>query len=471
MSISNILTLAAVSLVIGRFRRGRSLAVLASSAMVIYWLQPQDADIVTLVYWIPTATIVLVSLFWAVTSLPDKRSFQENWPAALVLSAVLLLVDLNRYFGFEQVFTVKTPRPILIAAVIVVVFLLSVLLLRFRQLKKLYWISGLAGIILVFLVMKTPNLPGSGVELLLDKAGRPLETGSNIAFSWLGFSYVAFRLMHTIRDRQAGRLPALNLAEYASYVLFFPSFTAGPIDRSERFVKELREPLVMDDEGWLFAGQRLAVGMLVKFVFADMLAILSISDRLVRDVISPGWLWLFLYAYSFRILCDFSGYTHIAIGLGRLMGFRLPENFNWPYLKSNLTQFWNAWHITLTQWFRAYFFNPASRWMRSKRWPVPLIILVMQLSTMTLIGLWHGITWNYALWGLWHGIGLFIQNRWSEFASSRLRWIFSDGRKQRILDIFNIFLTFNYVTLGWVFFTLSEPAIAWLAILRLFNLA
>ena len=124
-----------------------------------------------------------------------------------------------------------------------------------------------------------------------------------------------------------------------------------------------------------------------------------------------------MYAYAFRIFLDFSGYTDIAIALGRLLGVRLPENFAAPYLKPNIALFWNSWHMSLTQWFRAYVFNPLARRLRSATAQIPdwLACLVTQLVTMLLIGLWHGITWSFALWGLWHGIGLFVHNRWSAF--------------------------------------------------------
>ena len=121
--------------------------------------------------------------------------------------------------------------------------------------------------------------------------------------------------------------------------------------------------------------------------------------RLRTMVASP--MAVLLYAYAWRLYLDFSGYTDIAIGLGRLFGVRLPENFERPYLKPNLTTFWNSWHITLAQWFRAYFFNQLTRALRSRPRPLPaaLIILIGQVGTMLLIGLWHGVTWNFVAWG------------------------------------------------------------------------
>jgi D-alanyl-lipoteichoic acid acyltransferase DltB (MBOAT superfamily) len=293
------------------------------------------------------------------------------------------------------------------------------------------------------------------------------------ALSWLGFSYLAFRLMHTIFDRQAGRLPALTLAEYVNYAIFFPSLTAGPIDRAERFTKDLCSPLPLADADWIDAGTRVFSGLFKKFVIADLLAVISINDALVQQTRTTPWLWVFLYAYAFRIFFDFSGYTDIAIGMGRLMGVRLPENFTAPYLKPSLTQFWNSWHITLTQWFRAYFFNPLTRALRSSKRPLPmwLTILAAQLSTMVLIGLWHGITPGFVLWGAWHGLGLFINNRWSDFTRTRSPAWLRAPRVALAAQVLGVLITFHYVTLGWIFFSLSTPALDWLAFRKLFGLS
>jgi D-alanyl-lipoteichoic acid acyltransferase DltB (MBOAT superfamily) len=227
----------------------------------------------------------------------------------------------------------------------------------------------------------------------------------------------------------------------------------------------------LENEDWFESGKRLFLGLFKKFVIADLLATISLNDVLVTQVKSSGWLWFFLYAYAFRIYFDFSGYTDIAIGMGRLMRIRLPENFSAPYLKPNLTQFWNSWHMSLTQWFRSYYFNPVTRAMRSSKQPLPVwvIVLLTQISTMVLIGLWHGVTTGFALWGLWHGIGLFVQNRWSEFIRNRLPTWTQTQIGQKFTNAIGVFLTFNFVAFGWLFFNLSNPAIALLAMKKLFG--
>ena len=222
---------------------------------------------------------------------------------------------------------------------------------------------------------------------------RPIDNASALDLRWLGFSYIAFRLIHVLRDKQLRRLPELSLPEFATYVVFFPTLAAGPIDRAERFAKDLQKEFALTQDETLLAGQRIVIGLFKKFVIADTLALLALNDTLATQVHTTGWMWIILYAYAFQIYFDFSGYTDIAIGIAQLVGIKLPENFLSPYTKPNLTQFWNSWHITLTQWIRSYFFNPFNRWIRGyKSIPTWMMILLGQLSTMLLIGLWHGIT-------------------------------------------------------------------------------
>ena len=203
-------------------------------------------------------------------------------------------------------------------------------------------------------------------------------------------------------------------------------------------------------------------------MIADTLAIIALNDALATQVRTTGWMWVVVYAYAFQIYFDFSGYTDIAIGIARLVGIKLPENFASPYTKPNLTQFWNNWHMTLTQWFRAYFFNPFNRWIRAyKNTPAWMMILIGQLATMLLIGLWHGVTLNFILWGTWHGLGLFIQNRWSDFVRVRFPNLQQNALFQSALQFGGVLLTFHFVALGWVFFALSEPSLSWQVLLAL----
>jgi D-alanyl-lipoteichoic acid acyltransferase DltB (MBOAT superfamily) len=471
---------ALAAIFIGQLKKGRDLVLLGASVFVIYWLQPPQ-QFVSLTFWIPTATLALTVFIWLLVSTPESRAWKTNFPAALTILGVILLIDLNQFFGFEKIYMTTTPRLWMIGVFIAAYFGFISLVNRWSSTSSArldrietnknaahkILSATLLVILLAFIYLKTPILITKSFDFLYSLRGQ--EPQPHYVLAWLGYSYIAFRLIHTIRDHQAGRLPALTLSEYVNYVIFFPSFTAGPIDRAERFVPELRNPVALTEQDWVEAGRRFFIGLFKKFVIADALALIAINDAMVSQKMSAGWLWFFLYAYSLRIYFDFSGYTDIAIGLARVMGIRLPENFAAPYLKPNLTQFWNSWHMTLTQWFRAYFFNPITRSLRTKNVSIPVIILITQISTMTLIGLWHGVSWGFVLWGLWHGLGLFLQNRWSEFIRPRMTNPLPPQR-QWILSASGIFLTFNFVSLGWLFFTLSTPALAWTALLRLFGL-
>jgi D-alanyl-lipoteichoic acid acyltransferase DltB (MBOAT superfamily) len=355
---------------------------------------------------------------------------------------------------------------------LIFVFIVAIIILLFSWLsQRQSWIlsSAILLLIAILLILKSPSLSLQTSIFFRTLTNRPIENALATDLRWLGFSYIAFRLIHVLRDKQMGRLPELSLAEFGTYVVFFPSLAAGPIDRAERFAQDLRKEFRLTQDETFLAGQRLVLGLFKKFVIADGLALIALNDALAAQVRTTGWMWIVLYAYTFQIYFDFSGYTDIAIGIARLVGIKLPENFAAPYLKPNLTQFWSSWHMTLTQWIRSYFFNPFNRWIRGyKSIPAWTMILFGQLATMLIIGLWHGVTVNFIVWGLWHGLGLFIQNRWSDFAKTRLNP--ENPRLKSALHVGGVLLTFHFVALGWVFFALSEPALSWSVLRKLFEI-
>jgi alginate O-acetyltransferase complex protein AlgI len=473
VGVLQILALTGLAVLLGLLRRGKSLALVGFSAIVIYWIQPPSTSFSSLSFWLPTLTIFITVLGWVITAPLEVRSLRGNWPALAVLSGVILFVVFSGNLPWlKQAFPISGSFIFPVGA-LAVLLALTVVLSLLRSGNRFLLLLAALGILFTLIVLKSPWLSQHFLAFVASLRGVMVDLADKSAIAWLGYSYVSFRLLHTILDRQTGVLPAVGLAEYVNYVIFFPSFTAGPIDRLERFVKDLREPLKLKNDDWLFAGQRLTMGLFKKFILADLLALVSINDALVTQTRTIGWLWFILCAYSFRIFFDFSGYTDIAIGMARLMGIRLPENFSAPFLKPNLTQLWNSWHMTLTQWFRAYFFNPVARFLRtSKRTPPTwLIILLTQVSTMLLIGLWHGITWNFALWGLWHGLGLFIQNRWSDYIRFRFPDWGTAPVSRALLQAGGVLLTFTYFTLGWVFFALSTPQVSFMALMKLFGVS
>jgi alginate O-acetyltransferase complex protein AlgI len=481
MSIDNILFFCVYTLIIGWLlpKRWRLWALLIGSMLAVYWLHP-STPIRHLDFWLPTASIGLTVFVWAVTTRRKTESQFQNHIAVIIILIIIVFVGILRYTGQVCCITATRP-PNLLSILLASVFMLGITAIPYYLDSTKRFLTSLSILIILglFILLKTEPLAQSSSFWLRNITGQSTGLASAVDITWLGFSYLAFRLIHVLRDNQLGRLPEYSLGEFVTYAIFFPTYIAGPIDRIQRLLPELRQPAQSEpnntvlentsnrfpqpDYGnWIWGGRRILVGTFKKFVIADSLALIALNEVNATQVNSSVWAWVMLYAFAFRIYFDFSGYTDIVLGIGRLADFNLPENFSRPYLKRNLTAFWNSWHITLAQWFRAYYFNPLTRYLRTRMQPLPLwmIILVGQFSTMLLIGLWHGVSWNFAIWGAWHGFGLFIHNRWSDWLRSKTQFTESSKNGNRILQISGWLLTFNYVSLGWVWFALSKPSSA-----------
>jgi alginate O-acetyltransferase complex protein AlgI len=471
MGLTQIAVSILTSILVGALTRGtrRTHSLLVLSVLAIYWFQP----VVPLRYfdfWFPSLSIALVILTWQITSTYGAWKGKPNLIGLLIIVGTVTLIELTRYIFSGPILT-ATLSPNIFQYLIFLIAITAVTLFFSFLSRRFAWTLSIATVLIlaILVLLKAPQLSLQTSIFFRELANRPTDTASAMDLRWLGFSYIAFRLIHVLRDKQTGRLSELSLPEFATYVIFFPTLAAGPIDRAERFIKDLQKEFALKQDDLLIAGQRIALGLFKKFVIADMLALIALNDALAVQARTAGWMWIHLYAYTFQIYFDFSGYTDIAIGIGHLVGIKLPENFLSPYTKNNITKFWNSWHVTLTQWIRSYFFNPFNRWIRRyKSISAWTMIFVGQLATMVLIGLWHGITWNFILWGTWHGLGLFIQNRWSDFAKTRINP--TNPRMQKALQIGGILLTFHFVALGWVFFALTEPSLSQTVFMKLFGL-
>jgi len=327
----------------------------------------------------------------------------------------------------------------------------------------------ICGLVMLFFMLKTDEFSALISAWLRYFHHQDPALASSTELRWLGFSYLSFRLIHTLRERAKGNLAALSLQEYFTYMLFFPAISAGPIDRVERFDKDWQQLQPLDVQRCYSAGQRLLWGMVKKFVVADSLGLIALNQQNAQQVGISGWLWVLTYCYAFQLYFDFSGYTDIALSMGEFLGIHLPENFRRPYLQSNISTFWNCWHISLTQWFRAYVFNPLARSLRKHQFvPEWLAILICQSTTMLLIGLWHGVSGNYFMWGVWHAFGLFIHNRWAAATRPLSLWSNASPFWQKVGTGVGMFLTFNYVALGWVWFSLPSVSMAWHTLQKMF---
>jgi D-alanyl-lipoteichoic acid acyltransferase DltB (MBOAT superfamily) len=276
----------------------------------------------------------------------------------------------------------------------------------------------------------------------------------------LGLSFYSLQaLTYTIDLRRGDIDRAPNFLTYLTSVSFFPTLQAGPITRVDELVKQFakRVPLSAVEGGRAFF--LIGIGLLKKVLIADFLA-----DNLVNRVFDTPNLYsgaealLAVYGYSLQLYYDFSGYSDIARGVAQLLGIRLPVNFDRPYLSTNLTEFWRRWHISFSNWLRDYLYFSLPG-QRTKYMPYLGLVI-----TMVLGGLWHGITWNFAIWGLLHGAALAVVRLW---------WAWRGKPRQlpgwrRALGIVG---TYHFVCFTWIFFRASTPAAAFDLLTRIGSLS
>ena len=233
----------------------------------------------------------------------------------------------------------------------------------------------------------------------------------------IGISFYTFQSMSYTIDLYRGRTrPVDSIVDFAAYVTMFPQLVAGPIVRFSHLNEQLKAREHSVDR---FASglHRFILGMAKKLLIADTLAALSVP--LFANA-NPGFLeaWLSMLLFAGQIYFDFSGYSDMAIGLGRLFGFELPENFDAPYRATSFSDFWRRWHITLSSWLRDYLYIPLGG-NRSGT----IRTFVNLAITMLLGGLWHGASWNFVLWGGLHGLALGVERTFRERGPSLPRWI------------------------------------------------
>jgi alginate O-acetyltransferase complex protein AlgI len=267
------------------------------------------------------------------------------------------------------------------------------------------------------------------------------------AFLPLGISFFSFEFIHYAVDRYRGKAKAGPFREYLSFILFFPTLVAGPIKRYQAFSEALRNPSKDWETDWNRGITRILVGLVKKFGVADLLTALTVhlnpADVAAAD---RGILPIWLLAYGIKIYFDFSAYSDIAIGSARLFGIRIPENFDWPYLRTNISDFWKHWHMSLYRWLVDYVFIP----LGGSRCHIPVVYRNV-IITMLISGLWHGAALNFLVWGLWHGMLLSIHRFWAGLRPE------PKGEASIPARIVSWALTFVSVNLGWAFFCMDLP--------------
>lgn len=284
------------------------------------------------------------------------------------------------------------------------------------------------------------------LDLLEAVLGRPVApTGLDVILP-VGISFYTFQSMSYTIDVYRGHLRATpDLLDFATFVAFFPQLVAGPIVRASEFLPQLASPRRFDARRFDEGGYLILWGMFKKVVVADNLAPL-VETAYAADATPTGAAVLIAtYAFAFQIYCDFSGYTDIARGCAKLMGFEFPLNFDLPYAARTPSEFWRRWHISLSTWLRDYLYIPLGGNRRG-----PARVYVNLMTTMVLGGLWHGASWTFVVWGAYQGALLCA---W-RFAEPRLSAVPALARAHRLraVKLVEWIVFFHLVCLGWLVF-------------------
>lgn len=323
-------------------------------------------------------------------------------------------------------------------------------------LKKALMAAGILANLAVLFFFKYFNFGANTFNILAEKLHIGLHiNGLNLLLP-VGISFYTFQALGYMIDvyRDPEKVEK-NLLNYALFVSFFPQLVAGPIERSENLLPQLRKRNPFVYEEFCAGFQIMLYGYFLKLVIADRIAIFV--DRVYGDVanVKGSYLLLASILFAFQIYCDFYGYSTIAVGAARVLGIQLMNNFESPYLAVSPTEFWRRWHISLSGWFRDYLYIPlgGNRKGRVRKYINTMIVFLVS-------GLWHGAEWSYVIWGGLNGLYQVVEG----ILGKSFR-----KKTNKVKSILATVITFILVDFSWIFFRSSDTATAFAVIKRIFD--
>lgn len=313
------------------------------------------------------------------------------------------------------------------------------------KLSRVYLTIGIV-INLGFLgVFKYANFIVENFNYLIEGTGFSFSIPDPGIILPIGISFYTFQALSYIIDVYKQKVPVQKrLVDLALYISLFPQLIAGPIVRYNDIAQQLRER-VNNRENFVLGIERFVLGLAKKVIIANQFALLAdTAFSIAPDNLSTFVAWAGIIAYSIQIYFDFSGYSDMAIGLGRMFGFEFLENFNFPYIAKSIREFWQRWHISLTNWFRDYLYIPLGGNRKgNKRTYINLLIIFF------VTGVWHGASWNFIAWGMVHGFFMILERLGLSKILDKL-W-------SPIRHIYTIFI----VMMAWVLFRTEDFSHAW----------
>lgn len=263
----------------------------------------------------------------------------------------------------------------------------------------------------------------------------------------VGISFFTFQTMSYTIDLYRNNIEVCySLKKFMLFVAFFPQLVAGPIVRASDFLPQLAKNIQFNSRDILIGAQIFLGGAIQKVLFADNLS--QFVDPVFENpsVYDTTTLWVALLSYSLQIFCDFCGYSLMAIGIAKMLGFHLPQNFNMPYISMSITEFWRRWHISLSSWLRDYLYISLGGNRKGKLFTYRNLMITMLLG-----GLWHGASWNFVLWGGGHGLALAVHKVWQEYGVIK-----ASIKELKVYKLLSWAVTLLVVMLLWVPFRSSS---------------
>ncbi|MEO7299882.1 MAG: MBOAT family O-acyltransferase [Verrucomicrobiota bacterium] len=350
------------------------------------------------------------------------------------------------------------PAYILILAVTIIIDYVAAIYIdkTSGRFKKLWLVGSIVSTCLVLVVFKYFNFINANLDALAHFIGWNYPVKALGFLLPIGLSFHTFQSLSYVIEVYRGHLkPERHFGIYSLYVMFYPQLVAGPIERPQNLLHQFREPHRFDYDRVTSGLWLMAWGFFKKCVIADRLAVYVNGIYGHPTEFSGLVLVLATVAFAYQIYCDFSGYSDIAIGTARVMGFKLMTNFNRPYASTSIAEFWKRWHISLSTWFRDYVYLPlgGNRVPRA-RWYFNLLL------TFVISGLWHGANWTFILWGALNGFYLVMGLVSAPFRAMVKRTL-GMAPEEAGSQFFRTACTFALTCFAWIFFRSNTMADAW----------
>jgi len=315
------------------------------------------------------------------------------------------------------------------------------------QRKSFYHKISVSGIVLTILIFKYAGVLDKYFTDVIRYFSFTNSHNFESLLLPLGLSYITFKYISYLTDLYWGLNKRADFFDLLLYGSLFTIFLSGPIERYERIEKQMNVERIDFSSVFIFESfERITYGLFKKFVLADWIGYLIGFVWKNPDEYSFIYHSLALFGFSLQLYFDFSGYSDIAIGTSRLFGLKIMENFNYPYLKQNISQFWRSWHISLSDWIRDYLFFPLSKISANKVW----MFVFVPLIAMGICGMWHGSEIKFLYWGLYHGAGISVYQLWALFKKKRKK--LKRFTETKLFNSLAVLITFIFVTIGWLFF-------------------